>query len=153
MGVEQRTGPGTNPRISRVVSKSNIDHGTATTAHRTLVLMPAGTICRSNLSLSHYPLQNWSVFSVTFPIPKKANFLFSRIGQFYLFLSLSPNFYLFDTLYPPPPPPRSYFTGGPLSSPCRPGTTHHSSRLISAHAQWSSSSVISLRTDDERSMC
>ena len=32
MGVEQRTGPGTNSRIPRVVSKSDSDHGTATTA-------------------------------------------------------------------------------------------------------------------------
>ena len=32
MGLEQRAGPGTNPRISRVVSKSDSDHGTATTA-------------------------------------------------------------------------------------------------------------------------
>ena len=56
MGVDQRTGPGTNPRIPLVVSKSDSSHGTATTAHRTLGLMPAGTICRSNLSLSHYPL-------------------------------------------------------------------------------------------------
>ena len=32
MGVEQRTGPGTNPCISRVVSKSDSDLWTATTA-------------------------------------------------------------------------------------------------------------------------
>ena len=32
MGVEQRAGPGTNPRIPRVVSKSDSGHGTATTA-------------------------------------------------------------------------------------------------------------------------
>ena len=57
MGVEQRTGPGTNQRISRVVSKSDSDHRTATTAHRTLGLKSAGTICRTNLSLSHYPLR------------------------------------------------------------------------------------------------
>ena len=56
MGVDQRAGPGTNPRIPRVVSKSDRDHGTATTAHRTLGLTPAGTICHSNLSLSHYPI-------------------------------------------------------------------------------------------------
>ena len=54
MGVDQRTGPGTNPRIPLVVSKSDSDHGTATAAHRTLGLTPAGTICRSNLSLSYY---------------------------------------------------------------------------------------------------
>ena len=56
MAVVQKTGPVSNPRISRVVSKSDRDHGTATTAHRTLGLLPAGTICRSNLSLSHYPI-------------------------------------------------------------------------------------------------
>ena len=56
MGVDQRTGEGTNPHIPVVVSKSHSDHGTATTAHRTLGLTPAGTICRNNLSLSHYPL-------------------------------------------------------------------------------------------------
>ena len=56
MGVEQRTWPGTSPRISCVVSKSDSDHGTATGEHRTLGLTPAGTICHSNLSLSHYPL-------------------------------------------------------------------------------------------------
>ena len=61
MGVDQKTGPGTNPRIPLVVSKSDSDHGTATTAHRTLGLMPACTISRSNLSLSHYPLRcHWS---------------------------------------------------------------------------------------------
>ena len=36
MGVDQRTGEGTNPRIPLVVSKSHRNHGTATTAHRTL---------------------------------------------------------------------------------------------------------------------
>ena len=56
MGVDQRTGEGSKPRISRVDSKSDRDHGTATTAHRTLGLTPAGTICRSNLSLSLYPI-------------------------------------------------------------------------------------------------
>ena len=56
MGVEQRTGAGSNPCISRVVSKSDRDHGMATMAHRTLGLMPAGTICSSNLSLSLYPI-------------------------------------------------------------------------------------------------
>ena len=58
MGVDQRTGEGTNPRIPRVVSKSDRDHGTATTAYRTLGLTPTGTICRSNLSLSLYPIHN-----------------------------------------------------------------------------------------------
>ena len=56
MGVEQRTVLRTNPRISPVVSKSDSDQGTATSAHRTLGLTPAGTICRSNLSLGHHPL-------------------------------------------------------------------------------------------------
>ena len=55
IGLEQRMAPGTKPRIPRVVSKSDSDHGT-TTAHRTLGVTPAGTICRSNLSLSHYPI-------------------------------------------------------------------------------------------------
>ena len=31
MGLDQRTGAGTNPRIPRVVSKSDRDHGMATT--------------------------------------------------------------------------------------------------------------------------
>ena len=56
MGVDQRTGEGSKPRISCVVSKSDRDHGTATTAQKTLGLMPAGTICHSNLSLSLYPI-------------------------------------------------------------------------------------------------
>ena len=56
MGVEQNTVLGTNPRMSLVVSKSDRDHGMATTAHRTLGLPLAGTICRSNLSLSLYPI-------------------------------------------------------------------------------------------------
>ena len=51
------TGEGSNPRITRVVSKSDRDHRTATTAHRTLGLTPTGTICRSNLSLSLYPIR------------------------------------------------------------------------------------------------
>ena len=38
------------PMYTRVVSKSDSDHGTATTAQRTLGLTPAGTICRNNLS-------------------------------------------------------------------------------------------------------
>ena len=56
MGVDQRTGEVSNPHIPRVVSKSDSNHGTATMAHRTLGLMPAGTICHSNLSLSYYPI-------------------------------------------------------------------------------------------------
>ena len=59
MGVDQRAGPGTNPCISLVVSKSESNHVTATKAHRTLGLMPAGTICRSDLSLSYYPISSW----------------------------------------------------------------------------------------------
>ena len=58
IGVDQRTGEGTNPRIPLVASKSDRDHWTATTAYRTLGLRPAGTICRCNLSLSLYPIQN-----------------------------------------------------------------------------------------------
>ena len=60
MGVTQRAGPGTNPRIPHVVSKSDNGHGTTTTAHRTPGLIPAGTICRSNLSLSNYPIRNFA---------------------------------------------------------------------------------------------
>ena len=56
MGVDQRSGEGSNPRITLVVSKSDSNHGWATTANRTLGLTPAGTICRSNLSLSYYPI-------------------------------------------------------------------------------------------------
>ena len=44
MGVDQRTGEGSKQRIPLVVSKSDRDHGTATTAHRTLGLTPAGNI-------------------------------------------------------------------------------------------------------------
>ena len=58
MAVVQRTGAGSKPRISRVVSKSDSNHGTATMAHRTLGLTPAGTICHSNLSLSYYPIHS-----------------------------------------------------------------------------------------------
>ena len=42
--------------ISRVVSKSDRDHGTATTDNRKLGLTPAVTISRSNLSLGLYPI-------------------------------------------------------------------------------------------------
>ena len=56
MGVDQRTGEGSKPRIPRVVSKSDRDHGTATTDNRNLGLTPAVTIFRSNLSLSLYPI-------------------------------------------------------------------------------------------------
>ena len=57
MGVDQRTGEGSKPRIPRVVSKSDRDHGTATTYNRNLGLTPAVTISRSNLSLSLYPIR------------------------------------------------------------------------------------------------
>ena len=57
MGLDQRTGAGTNQRIPRVVSKSDRDHGMATTDNRILRLTPAATISRSNLSLSLYPIQ------------------------------------------------------------------------------------------------
>ena len=60
MGVDQRTGEGSKPRRPRVVSKSDRDHGTATTDNRNLGLTPAVTISRSisssNLSLSLYPI-------------------------------------------------------------------------------------------------
>ena len=39
-----------------VSPKSDRDHGTATTAYRTLGLTPGGTICSSNLSLGLYPI-------------------------------------------------------------------------------------------------
>ena len=58
MGLEQKNGAGSTACIPRVVSKSDSDHGTATTAHRTLGLMPVGTFCHSNLSLSHYPIHS-----------------------------------------------------------------------------------------------
>ena len=61
MGLDQRTGAGTNPRIPCVVSKSDRDHGTATTDNRNLGLTPAVTISRSNLSLSLYPILEFSV--------------------------------------------------------------------------------------------
>ena len=48
MTVVQKTGAGSNPRIR------NGYYG-----HRTLGLTPAGTICRSNLSLSYYPIQGF----------------------------------------------------------------------------------------------
>ena len=56
MGLEQKNGAGSKARIPRVVSKPDSDHWTATTAHRTLGLTPVGTICHSNLCLSHYPI-------------------------------------------------------------------------------------------------
>ena len=58
MGVDQRTGEGSKPRIPLVVSKSDRDHGTATTDNRNLGLTPAVTISRSNLSLSLYPIHS-----------------------------------------------------------------------------------------------
>ena len=39
-----------------VVSNSDRNHRTATTAYRTLGLTPAGTMCHSNLSLGFYPI-------------------------------------------------------------------------------------------------
>ena len=56
MAVVQRTGEGSKPRIPCVVSKSDRDHGTATTDNRNLGLTPTVTISRSNLSLSLYPI-------------------------------------------------------------------------------------------------
>ena len=58
MGVRQKTVPGSIPRISCVVSKSDRDHRTATTDNRNLGLTPAGTISHSNLSLSLYPIHS-----------------------------------------------------------------------------------------------
>ena len=52
MGVDQRAGEGSNPLLTLVVSKSDRNHGTATTPHRTLGLTHAGT----NLSLGFYPI-------------------------------------------------------------------------------------------------
>ena len=57
MGVDQRTGEGSKPCIPCVVSKSDRDHGTATTDNRNLGLTPTVTISRSNLSLSLYPIR------------------------------------------------------------------------------------------------
>ena len=56
MGGEQRTGAGSLPRIPCVVSKSDRDHRSATTAYRSLGLTPTGTICCSNLFLGLYPI-------------------------------------------------------------------------------------------------
>ena len=70
MGVVQRTGAGSNPRISRVVSKPDSDHRTATMAHRTLGLTPAGPIC---LSLSYYPIHRGSYL----PLPQLLSYTMS----------------------------------------------------------------------------
>ena len=64
MAVVQRTGADSKPRIPHVVSKSDRDHGSATTAHRTLGLLPAGTICSSNLYLGLYPIHSTSLFKL-----------------------------------------------------------------------------------------
>ena len=56
MGVVQKNGVGSKPHISRVVSKSDRDHGTATMDNRNLGLTPAVTISRSNPSLGLYPI-------------------------------------------------------------------------------------------------
>ena len=85
MAIVQRTGAGSNPRISRVVSKSDRDQGTATTAHRTLGLMPAGTICRSNLSLGLYPSHSeiysepQSCQSICFECKKKSGMFYHGV--------------------------------------------------------------------------
>ena len=57
MGGLQRTEEGSNPRISRVVSKSDSNHWSGYYDHRTLGLTPAGTICRSTCSLGYYPIR------------------------------------------------------------------------------------------------
>ena len=51
---------GLYPGVASVASKPGSNYGTATTAHRTLGLTPAGTICRSNLSLGHYPIGSFT---------------------------------------------------------------------------------------------
>ena len=56
MGGVKRTGAGSKPRIPRVVSKSDSDHGTGYYSHRTLGLAPEGTICLSTRSLGHHPI-------------------------------------------------------------------------------------------------
>ena len=58
MGVDQRTGAGSNPRKPCVVSKSDSDHGIGYYGHTTLGLKPTGTICHSTHSLGHYPILN-----------------------------------------------------------------------------------------------
>ena len=58
MGVDQRTGEGSKPRLPLVISKSDRDHGMATTDNRNLGLTPAVTITRSHLSLSLYPIRD-----------------------------------------------------------------------------------------------
>ena len=68
MGVDQRTGEGSKPRISRVVSKSDRDHGTATTDDRNLGLTPAVTISLSNLSLGLYPIHSLSLLLGDVPV-------------------------------------------------------------------------------------
>ena len=53
-----------------VVSKSVVyysNHGLATTAHRTLGVTPAGTMCHDNLCLGFYPKHRRS-FSKAIPI-------------------------------------------------------------------------------------
>ena len=62
MAVVQRTGEGSKPRIPCVVSKSDRDHGTATTDNRNLGLTPTVTISRSNLSLSLYPIRSGALY-------------------------------------------------------------------------------------------
>ena len=56
MEVDQRTGEGSKPNKSCVVSKSDSDHGIGYYGHRILGLTPAGTICHSTRSLGHYPI-------------------------------------------------------------------------------------------------
>ena len=56
MGGVQRTGAGSKPRISCVVSKSDRDHGSGYYGNGTLGLTPAGTICHSTRSLGLYPI-------------------------------------------------------------------------------------------------
>ena len=71
MGVVQRTGVGSKPCNSRVVSKSDKDHRTGYYGHITIGLTPAGTICHSTCSLCHYPIHRWGDFSSLLPIFSK----------------------------------------------------------------------------------
>ena len=72
IGIVQRAGAGSKPRIFGVVSKSDRDHGSGYYGNRTLGLTPAGTICHSTRSLGLYPLLrfNFSVVKVRSAIKK-----------------------------------------------------------------------------------
>ena len=83
MGLDQRTGAGTNPRIPHVVSKLDRDHGKATTDNRNLGLTPAVTISRSNLSLSLYPIPTTPILmSLIIQNTIKCHHLLGRAGTY-----------------------------------------------------------------------